>query len=150
MVCSGGLLLLLLLVDLIAGAFSTGRAALWCGLALLLLAILVPDRVTAGAGWVAACGPVRKRRVRTDRLVRVRWPVGVAERVVLQDRDGARVELDIQDLTHNPLLWHLVAQGARASLERGTLASGATDWDRLAERIDGEAARLVFRVSGLG
>lgn len=148
-VCSGILLALLLAVDGASGELAPARTALWGGLAALLFAVLVPPRVTAGEGWVTARGLLRERRVRTDCLVSVRWPVGIGQRLVIQDVYGVRIELDVKVLTGTPVLWQLVEQGVRASLERGAVAAGAADWQRLSQQINGEAALLVFKVSGL-
>ncbi|MEV0410714.1 hypothetical protein AB0I68_07840 [Streptomyces sp. NPDC050448] len=147
--CAGILLALLLLVDAVSGALTPARAALWAGLAAALFAVLVPARVTAGDGWFASRGLLRERRVRTDGLVAVRWPAGSGQRLVLQDLHGVRIELDVKVLTGTPALWQLLEQGVRASLERGAVAAGTADWQRLSRRINGEAALLVFKVSGL-
>ncbi|MFC7303548.1 hypothetical protein ACFQVC_04870 [Streptomyces monticola] len=148
-VCSVALLGLLLLVDLAAGDLSAARAALWAGLALLLFLVLLPPRVTAGTGWLAARGGLRERRVRTDCLVSLRWLDGVSRRLVLRDLYGTRIELDPRVLTSNPDLWHLLEQGARCSAERGLLTCGATALRQLSRRIDSETAHLLFRISGL-
>ncbi|MFI7004973.1 hypothetical protein [Streptomyces sp. NPDC050145] len=47
---SAMLLGLLLLIDRGAGSLTAPRAALWAGLAVLLLLVLYPARVTFGAG----------------------------------------------------------------------------------------------------
>ncbi|WP_405808559.1 hypothetical protein OG729_27750 [Streptomyces sp. NBC_00210] len=146
---AAALLALLLLIDWGTGGLTVLRAALWTGLAILLLVVLLPPRVTAGEGWLASRGLLRERRVRTDRLMAVRWSDGVAQRLVLRDLDGGRVEVDPRVFTANPELWHLLDAGARISLGRGTLLSGATALKQLSQRIDGESARLVFKVSGL-
>ncbi|WP_238431808.1 hypothetical protein [Streptomyces cavernae] len=67
--CTGTILGLLLLVDALADTLTPTRAALSCGLALLLLLILFPPRITAGVGWLVVRGPWAGHRVRTDRLV---------------------------------------------------------------------------------
>ncbi|MFJ2739497.1 hypothetical protein ACIO3O_07495 [Streptomyces sp. NPDC087440] len=146
--CAGAFLAMLLVVDAGAETSSWARTAVWVGLALLLLVILVPVRVTAGAGWVSVRGVLGERVVRTDRLVAVRWAEGVAGRVVLRDTEGGRVELDPRVLVANPQLWHLVDEGVRASRAQ-TLRCGTAEVRRLGERVDGETARAVFRVSGL-
>lgn len=147
--CSAVLLALLFLVDAAAGALTLRRGALWAALALLLLAVLYPPRVRAGRGWLASRGLLRERRVRTDRLVSVRCREGVAQRLVLRDAFGARVEIDPQVLVSNPDLWRHLDEDARRSASSGSLTCGATALRRVAERIDRETARRVFRASGL-
>ncbi|UQX04129.1 hypothetical protein [Streptomyces sp. RerS4] len=149
-VSAATLLALLLLVDAVGGALTAPRAALWAGLAALLFVVLLPDRVTAGACWLASRGLLREKRVRTDWLVSVRRPGGDAQRLALQDIHGVRLELDMKVLTANPPIWQLLEQGAHASCERGVLTFGETDWRQLSRRIDRDTARLVFKVSGLG
>lgn len=138
--CSGLLLGLLLVIDMGSGRLTGLRALLWVALAVLLFMVLVPPRVTAGEGWLASRGLLRRRRVRTDCLVGVRWSDGVSLRLVLRDLDGARVEVDPRVLIANPQLWHLLDAGARSSLGRGTLLCGATALRQLSERIDRELA----------
>lgn len=147
--CAAMSLVMLLVTDTAAGAASWVRAALWAGLAGLLLVILVPARVSAGAGWLAARGVLGEQVVRTDRLVSVRWADGVAQRLVLHDADGGRVELDPGVLVANPALWRLLDADARACVAHGTLRCGTNALRQLADRIDRETARTVFRVSGL-
>ncbi|MFJ2476209.1 hypothetical protein ACIOWI_25055 [Streptomyces sp. NPDC087659] len=147
--CAALLLALLLLIDGSSGSLTLSRAAVWTGLAILLFVVLLPPRVTAGAGWLASRGLWRERRVLTDRLIAVRWSNGVARRVVLRDIEGGQVEVDPQVLVANPQLWRLLDAGARTSLGRGTLLCGATALRRLSRTIDGETAQSVFRISGL-
>ena len=147
--CAVLLLALLLLIDTAAGGLTAPRVVLWTGLSVLLFVVLHPARVTAGEGWLASRRLWRERRVHTDRLVAVRWSDGVAQRLVLRDMDGGRVELDPHVLIDNPELWRLVDGGARASLGRGTLLCGATALKQLSRRIDDETAQNVFKVSGL-
>lgn len=148
--CATLLFALLLLVDGASGRLTAPRAVLWTGLATLLFVVLLPARVTAGEGWLASRGILRKQRVRTDQLVAVRWSDGVAQRLVLRDLEGGRIELDPRVLVANPQLWRHLDAGARASLGRGTLLCGATALKQLSRRIDGETAQTVFKVSGLG
>ncbi|MEU2432073.1 hypothetical protein ABZ611_21625 [Streptomyces sp. NPDC007861] len=147
--CACLLLALLLLIDGGSGRLSAPRAVLWAGLATLLLVVLMPARVTAGEGWLASRRLLRQRRVRTDRLVSVRWSDGISQRLVLRDLEGGLVELDPALLVTHPQLWRHLDAGARASLGRGTLLCGATALNQLSRRIDGETARTVFTVSGL-
>lgn len=143
------LVALLLMVDGAAGRLTAPRAVLWTGLAVLLFVVLLPVRVTAGEGWLGSRGLLRERRVRTDQLVAVRWSDDVAQRLVLRDLDGGRVELDPRVLVDNPQLWRLLDAGARTSLGRGTLLCGATALKHLSRRIDGETAQTVLKISGL-
>ncbi|MGW1363832.1 hypothetical protein ACWCQP_41255 [Streptomyces chartreusis] len=147
--CAGVLLGLLFLIDWGAGTLTDGRAALWLALAVLLFVVLCPARVSVGGGWLASRRLLRTRRVRTDLLVSVRCLDGVAQRLVLRDAFGERVEIDPQVLVGNPDLWHRLSEDARTSLDRGTLTCGATMLQRVAERIDRENAATVFKVSGL-
>ncbi|WP_371654729.1 MULTISPECIES: hypothetical protein [unclassified Streptomyces] len=148
--CAAVLLGLLLLIDTGAGTLTPWRAALWAGLAVLLLLVLWPARVSAAPGSLVARGPLRARAVRTDRLVSVRWSDGVAQRLVLRDAEGGRAEIDPRVLVTNPPLWRLVDAGARTSVARGTLRCGETALRQVSARVDRETARGVFRASGLG
>ncbi|MEV5879576.1 hypothetical protein AB0L75_36230 [Streptomyces sp. NPDC052101] len=147
--CAGLLLGLLLCVDWAAGTLTWWRGALWGVLALLLLLVLFPVRVSAGAGWLAARRLLVTRRVRTDRLTAVRPLDGVAQRLVLRDSLGNRVEIDPEVLIRNPNLWYLLDEGARVSEAAGTLLCGTTALHRLARRLDHETALGVFRTSGM-
>ncbi|MFI9249092.1 hypothetical protein [Streptomyces sp. NPDC053069] len=147
--CAGVLLGLLLFVDWAAGSLTWWRCALWPAVALLLFLVLFPVRVSAGAGWLATRGLLRTRRVRTDLLIAVRPLDGVAQRLVLRDTLGNRVEIDPGTLIRNPGLWYLLDEGARVSEAAGTLLCGTTALHRLARRIDRETALGVFRASGL-
>ncbi|MEW2626125.1 hypothetical protein [Streptomyces sp. NPDC048106] len=147
--CAAALLALLLCVDGAAGSLTWWRGLLWCALALLLLLVLYPARVSAGDGWLASRRLLRTRRVRTDLLVAVRPLDGVTRRLVLRDLLGDRVEIDPEVLARNPVLWHRLDDGVRQALAGGTLRCGTADLDRLARRLDSETARAVFRASGL-
>ncbi|MFF2009628.1 hypothetical protein ACFVWY_11205 [Streptomyces sp. NPDC058195] len=147
--CSVVLLVLLLGVDGAAGRLTWPRVLLWSGLAALLCAVLVPPRVRAGAGWLSCRALLRERTVRTDRLVSVCWPDGIAQRVVFRDADGCRVEVDPEVFLANPALWHRVDTDARGSARRGTLRCGVTALRRLSERVDSRHALRVFTLSGL-
>ncbi|WP_226598648.1 hypothetical protein [Streptomyces violascens] len=146
----GALLFVLLAgVDEVAGTLTDLRAALWLFLGALLLAVLWPTRVSAARGLLTTRGLWREARVRTDRLVSVRWSNGVAQRLVLRDADGNRAELDPRVLIANPALWHVLDTDARISVTRGTLRCGETALLQIAARVDREAARTVFKISGL-
>ncbi|MFD7438520.1 hypothetical protein [Streptomyces sp. NPDC059861] len=147
--CAGVLLALLLLMDWGVGTLTAWRAVIWVVLALLLLVVLCPSRVSAGEGCVAARSPLRTRRVRTDLLVSARCPDGVSQRLLLRDAFGDRVEIDPRVLIDNPELWHRLAEDARRAEASGFLLCGTTALSRVSARIDGETAQNVFKVSGL-
>ncbi|MFI9804188.1 hypothetical protein ACIHEJ_07425 [Streptomyces sp. NPDC052301] len=147
--CAGALLGLLLLIDGAAGSLSPERGALWLLLAALLFVVLFPVRVSAGTGWPATRRLWATRRVRTDLLVAVGPPAGVAQRLVLRDALGDRVEIDPAVLTRNPGLWYRLAEGARAAETAGTLRCGTTALHDLSARLGRETALGVFRASGL-
>ncbi|MER5202163.1 hypothetical protein [Streptomyces sp. NPDC002825] len=147
--CAATLLGLLLLVDGVAGTLTPVRGALWAGLAVLLFVVLLPDRVTAGEGWLASRGLVRGRTVRTDRLVCVWWSAGPSRRVLLRDVHGARISLGPNLLTDNPRLWQLLADGAAASCAQGFLHAAESDIRHLSQQTDREIAQLVFKISHL-
>ncbi|MFG2292702.1 hypothetical protein [Streptomyces sp. NPDC048603] len=150
-VLAAGLLVLsLLAVDAVAGSASWPRAVLWTGLGMLLYAVLLPPLVRVSPGRLTARKLFVERSVRTDALVSVRWSEGVAQRMVLKDAEGHRVEIDPGVLVRNPALWHRFDADARTSVRQGSLMCGGTALRQLAARIDREAARSVFRVSGLG
>jgi hypothetical protein len=137
------------LIDWDAGTLTGPRALLWAALATAVGVVLLPQRVSAGPGWLAVRTLLRRRVVRTDALTAVRQYDGVSSHLVLRDVHGHRLELDPRILAANPLLWHELDTGVRRSLERGTLRQGTDVLDRLGHRIDGEAAEGVLRASGL-
>ncbi|MFF4186169.1 hypothetical protein ACFYZ9_23565 [Streptomyces sp. NPDC001691] len=147
--CAAVLFALLLGIDEMADTFTDPRAALWLGLAVLLALVLWPARVSVGRGRLVSRGLLRESGVRTDRLVSVRWSGGVAQRLILRDADGNRVELDPKVLVANPPLWHILDGDARTSAQRGILCCGETALQQMAARIDKETARTVFKLSGL-
>ncbi|WP_406446782.1 hypothetical protein OHB14_49525 [Streptomyces sp. NBC_01613] len=138
-----------LLVDWDAETLTPPRALLWLTLSAGVFAILLPPRVTAGPGWLAVRGPVRRHMVRTDALVAVRQFSGASSHLVLRDAHGHQLELDPRVLVADPLLWHELDTGVRRSVERGTLRQGTEVLLRLGHRIDGETAQAVLRASGL-
>jgi len=150
LLCACSFLGLLLLVDEAAGTFTPARATLWNGLALLVFLVLLPPRVTAGEGWLSVRGPLRTRRVRTDRLVSARTLGSARQRLVFRDALGGRVELDPQVLVANPPLWHRLDTDIRVAAARGHLPDHPAALRELSERIDRETAWTVFKVSGLG
>ncbi|WP_229909070.1 hypothetical protein [Streptomyces flavofungini] len=147
--CSLALFALIMLVDGAAGTLSAARTGLWAGLAVLLYVILYPARVTAGPGWLAVRGPLRRGHVCTGLLTSVRISETVAARLVLCDSLGNRVEFDPRILAENPLLLHRLDAGARASRALGLLRTGSVELGRLLARLDGREAKAVFEASGL-
>ncbi|MFI5617145.1 hypothetical protein [Streptomyces sp. NPDC051567] len=141
--------LLLLAVDAAAGSTSGRRTLLWAALGLVLLAVLWPTRVRATTGLLTTRGLLRGRHVRTDRLASVAWHDGIAQRLVLEDTEGNRLELDPRVLAADPALRHVLDQDIRTSLRHGTVRHGAPLLQRLALLLDTETARTVFRVSHL-
>ncbi|MFD7405948.1 hypothetical protein ACFV7R_25435 [Streptomyces sp. NPDC059866] len=111
--------------------------------------VLCPPRVSAGAGWLRSRALLRTRTVRTDLLVSVRCLDGVAQRLVLRDAFGRRIEIHSQVLVANPGLWYRLDEDAHTSEARGSPRCGATALHRVSGRIDRETARRVFKVSGL-
>ncbi|MFJ4846960.1 MULTISPECIES: hypothetical protein [unclassified Streptomyces] len=147
--CALGFLALALALDAAAGTLGAARAGLWAVLAVLVLAVLVPPRVTAGDGWLSVRRSLRTRTVRTDALVAVRQHQGPAAHLLLYDASGRCVEVDPRTLAADPLLWHLLEAGAHRSRDRGVLRHGSRVLAHLGDGVDGPAARAVFRVSGL-
>ncbi|MFK0216718.1 hypothetical protein ACIQWN_00845 [Streptomyces vinaceus] len=139
----------LLTVDAGSGRLDVTRGVLWAGLAGLLFVVLLPPRVSVRPGLLSSRGLLMRRTVRTDSLASVRCSDGVAQRMALRDMEGARVEIDPMVLVRNPAMWHLLDMDTRASIRRGTLLSGVTALQQLAQRIDRETARTVFKVSGV-
>ncbi len=138
-----------LLVDWDAGSLTPLRALLWVALSAAVAIVLLPQRVSAGPGWLAVRTPWRRLVVHTDALAVVRQYGGVSSQLVLRDVHGHRLELDPRILAANPLLWHELDTGVRRSLERGTLRHGADVLARLGRHIDDETAQGVLRASGL-
>ncbi|GLF93813.1 hypothetical protein [Streptomyces yaizuensis] len=150
--CALNLFVLLHVVDLCAGDLGAARSALWTALALLLFVVLFPPRVTAGRHWLSVRGLLREHRVSTDQLTQVARRDGVAQRIVLRDARGGRVEVDPATLTGNPLLWHELDLGARRARENGLLTTGSAVLQRLADRIarmESDTARALFEASDL-
>ncbi|MGW7424250.1 hypothetical protein ACWGJB_30195 [Streptomyces sp. NPDC054813] len=147
--CALGFGGLTLLVDWDAGTLSPVRALLWVTLSAAILVMLLPARVTAGPGWLAVRGPLRRRTVRTDSLVYVGRYGDVSAHLVLRDTAGNRLELDPNVLHANPLLWHELDTGVRRSVARGTLRRGTEVLTQLGHQIDDTNARAVLKASGL-
>ncbi len=138
-----------LLVDWDGHTLTPARTLLWLVMTSLLFTILLPERVTAGPGWLAVRGLVRRQAVRTDKLVTVRQHGGVSTHLTLRDADGRRLELDPRVLLANPLLWHELDTGVRRSRASGTLLEGIDVLERLRHQIDDAEARAVLRASGI-
>ncbi|MGI3200495.1 hypothetical protein ACRJ4W_22300 [Streptomyces sp. GLT-R25] len=148
--CAVLMLGLLLVFDAGSGRLTALRFLLWAALAFALFAVLLPARVSACEDELVCQGLFGHRSVYTDRLVAVCRSDGVAQRLVLRDEFGGRVEFDPRVLVANPALWRLLDEGARASAAGGSLVcTGTTELRSLSERLDRETARTVFRVSGL-
>jgi hypothetical protein len=140
---------LTLLVDWDAGTLTAPRALLWTTLSAAIFVMLLPHRVTAGPGWLAVRGPLRRQTVRTYALTSVQQYGDVSTHLVLRDAYGHRLELDPRVLAANPFLWHELDTGVRRSLKRGTLRQGTDVLEHLGRQIDGETAQAVLRASGL-
>ncbi|MFD3574901.1 hypothetical protein [Streptomyces sp. NPDC058644] len=147
--CAAALFVLIDLVDWANGTLDAPRGGVWAGLSGLLYLVLHPVRVTAGPGWLAVRGLLRRRHVCTGLLTAVRHSEGIAARLVLCDSLGNRVEVDPQVLAENPLLLHRLDAGARDAVACGLLRTGSEVLGRLSARLDGDAARGVFEASGL-
>ncbi|MEU0968709.1 hypothetical protein ABZ357_26065 [Streptomyces sp. NPDC005917] len=147
--CALGFGGLTLLVDWDAGTLTPVRALLWVTLSAVILTVLLPARVTAGPGWLAVRGPLRRRTVRTDSLVHVGQYGDLSAHLVLCDTAGNRLELDPNVLHANPLLWHELDTGVRRSLARGTLRRGTEVLAQLRREIDDTNTRAVLKASGL-
>ncbi|MEU9992625.1 hypothetical protein ACFZCP_42895 [Streptomyces sp. NPDC007971] len=136
-------------VDWDAGTLTVPRALLWAALSTAVCVVLLPQRVSAGPGWLAVRTPWRRLVVHTHALAAVRQYDGVSSHLVLRDVHGHRLELDPRVLAANPLIWHELDTGLRRSIERGTLRHGADVLERLGHRIDDETMQAVLRASGL-
>ncbi|MFF2506923.1 hypothetical protein ACFVTY_26630 [Streptomyces sp. NPDC058067] len=147
--CSVAVCCLVLLIDTANGTLTAARGALWAGLAALLQGVLHPPLVSVGPGWLAVRGVWGTRRVCTDLLTSVRHSDGVTPRLVLRDALGGRVEVDPKVFADNPVLWHRLETGARRARASGLLRCGAGVVERLADRMDGDAARAVFEASDM-
>jgi len=139
----------LVLLDWSIARLTGMRAGWWAALAGLLLIVLTPPRVSVFHGALDARGLVVHQRVRADRLVTVRVSEGVAPRLLLTDAFGGRLVLDPRVLVANPMLWHQLEQGARQSVERGTLRSGLSVLERLGQRIDDGVCHAILQRSGM-
>lgn len=141
--CAAGLLAALLALDAGAGTLDRWRALLWCGCALAALAVLLPARVTSGDGWIRATAVLVRHRVRTDRLVLARLSGVTVPRLVLRDRDGGRVELDLRTLEANPALWHRIERAVHDARRAGRIGDDTAPLARIAARVDDRALRLL-------
>lgn len=141
---------LLLGVDAAAGYTDWQRVLLWTALGLALFAVLWPTRVRATPGLLMTRGLIQSRHVHTDRLASIAWYDGVAQRLVLRDVDGNRLEVDPRVFAANPLLWHMFDQDVHVSLSLGTVGEGLAPLQRLTRLINRETAHTIFKVSGMG
>lgn len=138
---------LTLVVDWETGTLTTIRALLWLTLSATVLAVLLPQRVTAGPGWLATQGLAGRSHVHTDSLVSIRQYGDISSLLVLRDTHGNRLELDPRVLVTNPLLWHELDMGARHSRANGTLHHGTDVLRHLAHEIDDETALSLLKAS---
>ncbi|MCM1973036.1 MULTISPECIES: hypothetical protein [unclassified Streptomyces] len=145
-----GFPMLLMGVDTAAGTLNALRALLWAGLGLVLFTVLWPTMVSADPGLLTARGLIRRHQVHTDRLASVTWHNGIAQRLLLEDTDGNRAEVDPRVFAANPALWHVLDRDIRTSLSRGTLHGGRQALRQLSRVIERETSHTVFKVSGLG
>ncbi|MGW4199534.1 hypothetical protein [Streptomyces sp. NPDC004726] len=147
--CAASLLALLHIVDFAGSALSAPRSFLWCVLSVTLFAVLYPPRVSVGHDWLSVRGLLGERRVSIQLLTHVARREGIAQRIVLRDIRGRRVEVDPITLAGNPLIWHELDRGARRSRERGLLRTGSGVLQALSDRIESDTVRAVFDASGL-
>ncbi|WP_031487764.1 hypothetical protein [Streptomyces bicolor] len=138
-----------LLVDWDAHTLTPPRTLLWLVMTSVIFTILLPQRVTAGPGWLAVRGLVRRQTVRTDALVSIRQYGDISAHLTLRDTDGRRLDVDPLVLVTNPLLWHELDTGVRRSRAGGTLLEGTDLLERLRHQIDDATARAVLRASGI-
>ncbi|MFC5217981.1 hypothetical protein [Streptomyces coerulescens] len=147
--CAATFFGLTLLVDWDGHTLTPPRTLLWLVMTSVLFTILLPQRVTAGPGWLAVRGLVRRQAVRTDELVTVRQYGDVSAHLTLRDADGRRLDLDPRVLLSNPLLWHELDTGVRRSRAGGTLLEGIDVLERLRHEIDDATAEAVLNASGI-
>ncbi|MDI5963362.1 hypothetical protein [Streptantibioticus silvisoli] len=108
-------------VLLVTGALTGPWVALCVLAGAVAFAVLLPARVRAGDGWLAARGLLLRHVVHTDALVAVRLTGVVAVHVVLRDAGGQLLAVDARVLAANPPLLRALDAGVRVSRERGTL-----------------------------
>ncbi|KKD07500.1 hypothetical protein [Streptomyces sp. WM6386] len=140
---------LTLFVDWDMGTLTLTRALLWLTLSATVFAVLFPQRVTAGPGWLEVQGLAGHHRVHTDALVSVQLYGQISSHLILRDTHGNRLECDPRVLITNPFLWHELDTGVRHSLEHGTLRQSPDALRHLGQEIDDEAALSVLRASGI-
>ncbi|MCA1710608.1 MAG: hypothetical protein LC789_02785 [Actinobacteria bacterium] len=104
-------------------------AGVWgiIGLGVLFIGLkLLRDEISAGPGWFASQGLVRRRWVRTDQLVKATaGRSGIDRIVVLTDRDGRRVGVLYSALATDRDLRQRVAQDVRRSVDDGLVLGAA-------------------------
>lgn len=143
---------LLALLDWASGGLDPLRLGCWSALGAAVVAVLLPDRVTAGATWMATRNGLGERRVCTETLTSVRRSAGRTDTLVLSDALGGRITVDIPVIVANPQLWHRLDTGIRHSERLGTLVPARTDDTLLltiAEQVDHETVRRIFTASDL-
>lgn len=144
-----GLLTAALALDAAAGTLTVPRALLWTATAVVLLAVLVPPRITAGGGRLTVRGLLRTRRIRTDLLVGARLEGTTDRRLVLRDAFGSRLEVDARAVAESPFLRHELDTGARRSHAAGLLADPSAV-HTLTTAADKAEARALVEDAGLG
>ncbi|WP_335971412.1 hypothetical protein [Streptomyces sp. CA2R106] len=137
-----------LVTDAWNGRLSVPRLAVCGALALVLFAILLPARTTAGDGWLDVRGLLRRRRVHTDHLVSARFLGEIDRRVVLRDAFGGRASVEVRVLVANPFLWHELDRGARRAHAAGLLPDRCA-LRELAESINAAGARELLTSAGM-
>lgn len=138
-----------LLVDAVGPGVTMARTAGWGCLAAVLVLVLFPPRISLAPGRLVVRGLFTTTDIHTDQLSALQRPADVSERVVLTDVRGSRAQLDFCLLRANPSLWLQLEADARESRRCGSLVRGTACLDGLARRMDEEAARSVFRASGI-
>jgi hypothetical protein len=119
---------LTLFVDWDMGTLTFTRALLWLTLSATVFAVLFPQRITAGPGWLEVQGLAGHHRVHTDALVSVQLYGRISSHLIL---------------------WHELDTGVRHSLEHGTLRQSTDALGHLGREIDDETALSVLRASGI-
>lgn len=76
--------------------------------------------IGAGAEWLRWYSRTRDRWVRTDDLVKVSYePRWLTPYLVLKDRDGRYLRVDLDELRASPPLYRLVIEGVKRSQAKG-------------------------------
>lgn len=138
-----------LLVDAVGPGVTMAPTAGWGCLAAVLLLVLLPPRGSLTPGRLVARDLFTTRVVLTDQLSALPWPADVSERVVLADIRGGPGPTGLLPAARQPV--PLAPTGGRCPRVTPvcSLVPGTACLDRLARRMDEEAARSVFRSSGI-